>query len=247
MRVAECGGKRSEMGRAGGFGGGQAVVLFDVDGTLVDTDGAGRTSFARGLERATGVADGLEWVSFAGNTDRNVLRAVEERRGRVFTDGERARIYGCIAEELSARLRVTPGRRIAGVERVLVALAERGAVLGLVTGNFREGARLKLESAGLWHWFAFGGFGGETAERADILRAALAEARRVVGGDPSRVRYVGDTPLDVESGLKAGVPVLGVAGGRWTAEQLKAAGAEDAAADYADVEWWVARALGGGD
>lgn len=224
--------------------GGRTVVLFDVDGTLVDTGGAGRGAFAKGLERATGVADGLEWVSFAGNTDRNVLRAVEERRGRGFTGEERMRIYGCIAEELERRLRVAPGRRIAGVERVLAALAERGAVLGLVTGNFREGARLKLESAGLWHWFGFGGFGGETAERADILRAALGAARRAVGGEPTRVRYVGDTPLDVEGGRKAGVPVVGVAGGRWSAEQLKAAGAEDAATDYSDVEWWVARALG---
>ena len=226
--------------------GGRTVVLFDVDGTLVDTGGAGRAAFARGLERATGVADGLEWVSFAGNTDRNVLRAVEERRGRKFTVEERERIYGCIAEELSGRLAEAPGRRIAGVEGVLAALAERGAALGLVTGNFREGARLKLESAGLWHWFAFGGFGGETAERADILRAALGEARRVVEGAPARVRYVGDTPLDVEGGRKASVPVVGVAGGRWSAEQLKAAGAEDAAADYADVGWWVERLLGSG-
>ena len=210
------------------------LVLFDIDGTLLDTHGAGRSAFCRGLRRATGVEDDLPYVSFAGNTDRRVLDEVAAHRGTTFTGAQRKAVFDAVAEELAAALADAPGAAVPGAAALLAELARRGARLGLVTGNIERGAHLKLASAGLDGYFAFGGYGDDEADRSRILRAALAAA----GPAPARAVLVGDTPLDVEAGLAVGIPVLGVAAGRWDVPALLAAGAAHAAPDFTDLTRW---------
>lgn len=211
------------------------LVLFDIDGTLLDTHGAGRAAFCRGLQRVTGMEDALPYVSFAGNTDRRVLDEVAAHRGTAFTEAQRKTVFDAIAEELAASLAEAPGIAVPGAAELLAELSRRGARLGLVTGNIERGAHLKLASAGLDGFFTFGGYGDDEADRSRILRAALAAA----GTPASRAWLVGDTPLDIEAGLAVGIPVLGVAAGRWDVPALLAAGATHAAPDFSDLPLWL--------
>ena len=213
------------------------VVLFDIDGTLLDTGGAGREAFIRGLARVTGVRDELAYVSFAGNTDRNVLDAVMRARGLQFGTEETHRIFREIALELRALLRECPAREVAGAGGFVARLAAEGAEMGLVTGNIRECAFLKLGSVGLDPYFRFGGFGDEHAERSKIARSALAAAGEMgIDVAAGGVCLVGDTPLDVAAGLAVGIPVIGVASGKFGEKELLEAGASVTVKDFSEAE-----------
>lgn len=218
------------------------MVLFDIDGTLLDTGGAGREAFARGLARATGQLDELEYVSFAGNTDRNVIEQVMTVRGLHLTEEEIRRIFRCMAEELRGLLVTAVTRQVPGSGAFVNRLAQMGARLGLVTGNIRACAYLKLASVGLDGHFDFGGFGDDFAEREKIARSALAAAQAAGHAVPAeRICLVGDTPWDVAAGKALGIPVLGVASGKFGADDLLAAGAEEVTTDFTDgtrlIKW----------
>lgn len=221
------------------------MVLFDIDGTLLDTHGFGREAFIRGLAQATGERDELAYVSFAGNTDRNVLDQVMAVRGVRLDEEDIRRIFAGIAAELRALLQANPAREVAGAGAFLARLAAEGAALGLVTGNIRACAYLKLGSVGLDRFFGFGGFGDEHADRARIARSALAAAQAAgIAAAAGSVCLVGDTPFDVAAGRALGVPVIGVASGKYGAEVLLAAGASVAVADFSEagqlLEWMEA-------
>ncbi|MDY0144679.1 MAG: HAD hydrolase-like protein [Kiritimatiellia bacterium] len=216
------------------------MILFDIDGTLLDTGGLGCEAFRRGLARATGEADDLAYVSFAGNTDRNVLAQVMEVRGLRFDEVIVRQIFAFVAEELQGLLATGPAREIAGARDLVASLAGAGATLGLVTGNIRACAYLKLESIRLDGYFGFGGFGDDHAQRDKIARAAIDAAQGAgLAASPGRICLIGDTPFDVAAGRALGIPVLGVASGNYTKSDLLAAGAERVAADFQDKDRWL--------
>ena len=225
----------------------QWLVLFDIDGTLLDTHGAGREAFVRGLARWSGVRDELADVSFAGNTDRNVLDQVAATRGWRLGPADIQRIFGFIAEELRQLLQDSPARAIAGAHDLLGRLTTAGAALGLVTGNIRVCAYLKLGSVGFDRFFRFGGYGDDDPQRTRIVHAALAAAR-AAGIDLATTAacLVGDTPFDVAAGQAAGMPVIGVATGAYDEEALRAAGAQRVAGDLSGPDrflQWMDEAL----
>lgn len=224
------------------------LVLFDIDGTLLDTHGLGREAFIRGLAQVTGRRDELEYVSFAGNTDRNVLEQVMGARGRRFSEPEIQTIFQVIATELQGLLQGRRARMIAGAGKLVSFLAGRGVALGLVTGNIRACAYLKLGSVGLDHFFGFGGFGDHHADRKRIAREALAAAERTTGVGPARddVCLIGDTPFDMAAGKSVGIAAVGIATGNHGPQDLLDAGADFVLKDsFGDVFYssWLEKFL----
>lgn len=213
------------------------LVLFDIDGTLVHCGPTPRRAFKRALEQTFGTAGPIdEWI-FDGKTDPLIVRELMEAAGVACDEGLIGSTLGLYVEWLARELPDEPAKRVLpGVSELLDALAAKGALLGLLTGNVRDGARAKLGALGLWDYFPFGGFADDSHLRSEIATVAVGRAgehagRLFVGKD---IVIIGDTPHDVHCGRHLGARAVGVATGRNSAEVLLAAGAGAALADLGD-------------
>jgi len=194
--------------------------LFDVDGTLLTTEGAAREAFAEALREGFGVEDDLAGIAFAGRTDPLILGDIFARHGLAPTPHEEARFWDSAFSGVRASLAADRGRLLPGVAALLDAVeAEPGWIMGLLTGNSTQMARVKLGHFGLFERFAFGAF-GEMAENRDALaRRAVEDIARRWGVPAARCVVVGDTELDVACARAAGARAVAVAtGGRTRAE-----------------------------
>lgn len=205
------------------------LVLFDIDGTILLTAGAGKRAIHRALLEVYG-ATGPEDHRFDGKTDPQIVRElmtivghedehIDSRMSELL-----ARYVGYLHEELRAKpdgVRIMPG-----IHELLDALAEREDVtLGLLTGNLVDGARAKLSAAGIDHdRFAVGAYGSDHERRSELPAVALARARRELGLDLEGrdVVVIGDTPADLTCGLGIGARAIGVATGHYSVEDLAA-------------------------
>jgi len=211
-----------------------AVYLFDVDGTLVDAGGAGRRAFELAVGDRCGPANGaLRGLRLDGLTDRLIVRKALELLGRPFEDGLCDGLLARYVERLREEIGGPGYAVLPGVVAALDALAARGAVVGLCTGNVVEGARLKLGRGGIDRYFDWGasavfGFAADGEEREKLVHAALRRAGARLGRAlaPREALVVGDTPRDVDAAHHAGCPVLAVATGRYGEAELRACGAE---------------------
>jgi len=219
------------------------LVLFDIDGTLVLTGGAGMRAMNRACEDLVRSENAMAGVTFAGRTDWSILDDILRNHGHtldeILLDELRARYVTHLAEEI-----VLPGRGVKdvmpGIRPLLEALRTRAGVdVGLLTGNFLEGARIKLEYFDLWKYFPWGAFGGDASNRNDLVPIALARARErgidVEAVRPGNILVVGDTPNDVECALVAGATPVAVATGSYSVDQLRAAGADVVFSDLSDT------------
>ncbi len=208
-------------------------MLFDIDGTLVDTGGAGREALDAAFEDSWDLGDATRGVVLAGGTDPEIVREVLNARLGLTADQVSAgQIKGVLAHYLAhlprCMARAQRYRVLPGVEELLSTLAARPEVmLGLCTGNITAGARLKLAKAQLNKFFRTGGFGAEARTRAGIVAVALDRLARIAGERMARQRVllVGDTVRDIRAGLAAGVVPVGVCTGPDSAEALRAEGA----------------------
>jgi len=217
--------------------------LFDIDGTLVRADGAGRRAFDRVLHARYGVEGATRGVPFAGRTDPLILEEVfTTRLGRVPEAGELEAVLEAYVPVLEEELATCAFRVLPGAAEILDWLGARPDVaLGVATGNTSAGARAKLARAGLWDRFGFGGYGSDAAVRAEVVAHAIArgEAR---AGRSRAVVVVGDTPHDVSAGKACGAAVVAVTTGGDGRAALEGAGA-DAVIDHLDdlAAWHQAR------
>ncbi len=221
------------------------VLLFDIDGTLIVSGGAGSRALEQAFVELTGIERALNGVRLDGATDLAIVREALEHGGQKVTPELMEQLVSRYTALLPGELARADGYRLLeGVEALLEKLAAELRVFGLCTGNVREGARAKLAHGGVWEHFTRtfeGGFGSDGEIRSDIVRAALrrAEAHRGRALKPMEALVIGDTPRDVTAAHEVGVPVLAVATGRYTAAQLREAGADmvvDSLAEPAALE-----------
>lgn len=217
------------------------LILFDIDGTLVLTGGAGVRAMTHALREVFGIAGGLGEVPVAGRTDAWILAQVAALHG-VPCDGDRVRrFHDCYVTHL-AREVAEPGPRkgvLPGVRPLLDVLSTRDDVyLGLLTGNYYQGARIKLQHFDLWRYFGAGAFGDEAHDRNGLLWTAIDRVASDGGPavDPTDVVVVGDTPLDVGVAVAGGARSLAVATGNYTADALRVSGADTVVDTLSNLE-----------
>lgn len=216
------------------------VILFDIDGTLLHSGGAGQAGIERALELAFGVTAPTDGIPTAGRTDRGIGRDLIRFHGLEECDSTLARLQETYLRVLPDELASRQGGVYPGVRELLARLSGRDDVrLGLLTGNYREAAWQKLRHFGLAEHFAFGGFGDDHADRDDVARQALAAAAEHHAPqtiDREKLWVIGDTPADVRCGRAIGARVIAVATGMYSTEELRPSAPDHLFADFADVE-----------
>lgn len=206
------------------------AVLFDIDGTILVTGGAGGVAWQRAFQELHGVDADIAEHTDAGMTDPEIAAIVfREVIGREGTPEERAKAIGCYLRHLPDAVAESSGYRVMpGIEALLPRLIEDGVLLGLVTGNIEAAAHIKLARAHLNRFFSFGGYGSDSADRTEVTKAALGRGTLVSGGTlaDGACIAIGDTPRDVIAGHGAGIEVVGVATGSYDVAALDEAGAD---------------------
>lgn len=212
------------------------VFLFDIDGTLLSSGGAGKAAIEGALAAEFGV-EVRGHVTYSGRTDRAIARDLLHMHELEDSPENWRRLVAAYLQRLPAALAGHRGQVLPGIAALLEHLGERREVaVGLLTGNLREGARVKLGHYGLHHHFAFGGFGDHHLDRDEVARAALAAACGHVPWAvcPERTWVIGDTPLDVRCARAIGARVAAVATGWHSLAELEAARPDLLLADLAD-------------
>ncbi len=214
------------------------LVLFDIDGTLLHAGGSGYRALERAVIEVLRSERGLSGIRLDGNTDLNAIRQVCERDSLPEPSEETISLFkktyaAILTDSIRGKGHLKPG-----IPELLARLSRNGdAVLGLVTGNIREGAAIKLTRFGLEGYFRLGAFGCENAERSFLVGLAMRRAcdETGIGFDPVDVALVGDTVNDVNAAIPWGIRCLAVATGSTGIDELRAAGATWALPDLADL------------
>jgi phosphoglycolate phosphatase len=197
------------------------VCLFDIDGTLIASGGAGKAALEAALTEEFGVPRIFDKLELSGRTDRAIMTDLFRLHVLDDTPDNHRRLLDSYLRHLPAYL--PAGRILPGIGELLAHLAERGDVaIGLLTGNVRAGAKVKLGFFGLYDYFAFGGYGDHHLDRDDVAREALAEVRRQFNGSirAEHIWVIGDTPLDIRCARSIGARAVAVATGWHSAAEL---------------------------
>jgi phosphoglycolate phosphatase-like HAD superfamily hydrolase len=219
------------------------LILFDIDGTLVLTGGAGGRAMARAFEELFGIADAFASVQMPGRTDSWLLAAALDTHGIPRTDRRVGMFRDVYVRYLANELQQPPPTGSAkgvlpGIRELLDALvARRSEYVGLLTGNFKITARMKLEYFDLWRYFGGGAFGDESPDRNSLLATAIASVAESGGpaATPATTVVIGDTPLDVEVARQGGARSIAVATGSHGVPELRATGADVVFGDLSDT------------
>jgi phosphoglycolate phosphatase-like HAD superfamily hydrolase len=218
------------------------LVLFDIDGTLITSRGAGRRAMRLAFERVFGTAGGIDQYDLRGRTDTRIVHDVMAAEG-----WEAARVRERLDEFFEAYVggltaEIGDGRHVVTLPGV-AALVERlerapDVALGLVTGNIEEGARIKLLPTGLWPRFQVGAYGSDHMDRRRLPSLAARRAHARLGREfsPEEVIVIGDTPHDVDCARAFGAVAVAVATGQYPREQLLAEGPDHFFEDLGDLE-----------
>ncbi len=216
------------------------LILFDVDGTLINTGGAGGRAFSKAIENVCGVPDGLRDVRLDGKTDFLILREALEKAGKQNEPRLEERLFNEYMRLLENELASNRSAYevLPGVRKLLVRLkADSGFILGLGTGNVEPGARAKLEPGGLNRFFGFGGFGSDHLDRTDLINTGIERGLKAAARDSfEAVFVVGDTPRDIIHGHEAGAAVLAVSTGSYSLPELERCNPEKAVPDLEETE-----------
>jgi phosphoglycolate phosphatase len=199
------------------------IVLFDIDGTLIASGGAGKAALEKALAEEFGITHLIEKLQLSGRTDRAIMTDLFRMHALEDTPSNHQRLIAAYLRNLPQSLATRGGRVLPGIAALLETLSRRTDVaVGLLTGNVRAGAKVKLGHFGLFDYFAFGGFGDHHLDRDEVAREALAEVEQRFNGKHSsdRIWVVGDTPLDIRCARAIGARAVAVATGWHSEEEL---------------------------
>lgn len=215
----------------------QDAYLFDIDGTLLRSrDRIHVDSFAASVRRITGFEVTLAGIALQGNTDTAILREACRQAGipPEILEAQTGAILEAMCVTVAEQRHAMDLMRMPGVEEALRHLAARGALLGVATGNLELIGWMKIEQAGLREWFRFGGFSDCFPDRTELIAHAADKARELAGAR-ARVCVVGDTPRDIEAAHANSLPVIAVATGRSSFEELLSHAPEACAVSLAEL------------
>lgn len=202
------------------------LVLFDIDGTLVRTGGAGVKAFEETFLTVFGIQDATGTLKFAGRTDTSLVREAFLLHNIEPTEKNFRKFFHTYPTLLERLLHELPGGPCEGIEAFIQQVQQNqpAPAIGLLTGNIRLGAELKLKRYGLWQHFPFGGFADDNESRDCIAAVARERGEAVVGRrlNGAEILVIGDTPLDISCARSIGAKVLAVGTGNYTAQELAA-------------------------
>ncbi len=213
--------------------------LFDIDGTLLSSGGAGQAAMEAALRDLFAADNPIHGISVAGRTDRAIVSDLFGFFKIAFDETVWEQFVAAYLEELPKHLASRDGLVLPGVVEILETLHNReDVILGLLTGNFSLGAKAKLSHFQLDHFFRFGGYGDHHHDRDDVAREALTALQNF---HPNPVNLdglwvIGDTPADVKCGRAIGAKVVAVGTGLYSMEDLKAAEADYLFEDFSDPQ-----------
>src|SRR5437763_2560836 len=201
------------------------LLLWDIDGTLITTGAAGQRAVIRATAKWFGNDSDLGGVEIAGRTDVGIAHQILEKHREPITEGKVTAFLDLYLKLLEEELPRSKGSVLPGVRQLLEKFAlQPGTALGLLTGNLRRGAQLKLAHYQLWHFFDFGAFADDHHDRNELGAFALERAEQETGikFSPEQVDVIGDTGHDIACGRAFGARTIAVATGAWAREKLAA-------------------------
>lgn len=214
------------------------VCLFDIDGTLLSSGGAGQAAMEHALENVFGITGPTEGIGYAGRTDRAITTDMLRYHGVEPTEHVVSTFLDAYLDRLPHELSARPGLILPGVNEILDRLSELpGVGLSLLTGNFQRGAHVKLSHYDLLDYFSGGGFGDHHRDRDDVARAAVEDVCAASDADTAfEFRVIGDTPADIQCGKAIGAVTVAVATGVYSAHELEPTAPDFLFDDLSDVE-----------
>jgi phosphoglycolate phosphatase len=223
------------------------LLLFDIDGTLITSGGAGEAALKDAMRSRFGVEEDLAGIILAGATDARIARELLEKHGIAVSPENVAALLDAYLGHLSDRIGRHDGKLLPGIVPLLNVLSKReDAVLALLTGNVSRGAEIKLTHYGVWDFFEFGAFADDHHDRNELGKFARARALERHGEEfpPARIYVIGDTPKDIECGRAIGACTVAIATGHYSAAQLKDHAPDFLFEDLSDTDRVVSHLFG---
>ncbi|MEY4189891.1 MAG: hypothetical protein RIR17_627 [Planctomycetota bacterium] len=218
------------------------VVLFDIDGTLLSSAGAGKAALEKSMASRFGVEEIVDGLTLSGRTDLAILHDLFRMHEIPFSEtGFKTMLEGYL-EHLPECLKSVQGKVLPGIDLILEKLAQDSEFqVGLLTGNLRKGAKIKLGHFGINEYFSFGGFGDFHLDRDDVAREALKEVQERFGSNikKSNIWVIGDTPLDIRCARAIGVKVMAVATGWHGMEELRGHSPDALVENLSDADGFI--------
>jgi len=199
------------------------LILFDIDGTLITSGGAGERALIEAMQSRFGIDEDFRGIHLAGATDGAITKNLLEKNGLSSSPENVASLLDGYLDHLADRIGKHDGTLLPGIVPLLEALRERpDAVVALLTGNVRRGAEIKLAYYGVWDFFEFGAFADDHHDRNQLGHFARQRAKEYHGEDfpPERIFVLGDTPRDIECGRAIGAKTVAIATGQYSKDSL---------------------------
>jgi len=215
------------------------LLLFDIDGTLIHSGGAGIEALKRALKERFTIEDDLEDIEISGMTDSGIVASILKKHKIPPTAENLSAFLDSYVHFLSKELPHRKGKLLPGVLQLLEKLKTRkNVVLALLTGNLSRGAELKLNHYGVWHFFEFGAFADDHHDRNELGAFARTRAKEKHGHDflADEIDVIGDTPRDIECGKAIGARTIAVATGTWGREDLAKHNPDFLIDDFSEVD-----------